>query len=244
MNPRAASRTIAPQAAASEPAPAAAAEHIYIASEEVGDPSKIAGTVRSTFVLTNPLHRDRAQVTLYKEGVLQVARARNGAAAARFFLDLRYLDPVPTIERVIAVRCLYAAMGCGATAAMAAFLLRFDALHTGATAVLAAATLLGLGALCLVLRRSHERTEFCTLHGRATVLQLVARLGSINRVRGFVPTLSRAIEEAAELIGADTAAYLRAEMREHYRLRSDGVLDNDECAAATGRILAQFDVQL
>jgi hypothetical protein len=56
--------------------------------------------------------------------------------------------------------------------------------------------------------------------------------------------LCRAIEEAAERIGADTAAYLRAEMREHYRLRGNGVLDNDECARGTGRILAQFDVQL
>ena len=42
----------------------------------------------------------------------------------------------------------------------------------------------------------------------------------------------------------DTAAYLRAEMREHYRLRGNGVLENDECARGTGRILAQFDIQL
>jgi hypothetical protein len=33
-------------------------------------------------------------------------------------------------------------------------------------------------------------------------------------------------------------------MREHYRLRGDRVLDNDACARGTGRILAQFDVQL
>jgi hypothetical protein len=82
------------------------------------------------------------------------------------------------------------------------------------------------------------------LHGRVTVLRLVAQLGTIRKLRSFVPTLSGAIEEAAESIGSDTAAYLRAEMREHYRLRGDGVLDNDDCAAGTGRILAQFDVQL
>jgi hypothetical protein len=76
------------------------------------------------------------------------------------------------------------------------------------------------------------------------VLRFVANLGSVKRFRAFVPRLCHAIEEAAERIGADTAAYLRAEMREHYRLRGDGVLDNDECARGTGRILAQFDVQL
>ena len=76
------------------------------------------------------------------------------------------------------------------------------------------------------------------------MLELVANFGSIKKFRAFVPALSRAIEEAAERIGVDTAAFLRAEMREHYRLRGDGVLDNDECAKGTGRILAQFDVQL
>jgi hypothetical protein len=58
-----------------------------------------------------------------------------------------------------------------------------------------------------------------------------------------VPQLRRAIEEAAARNGTDTAAYLRAEMREHYRLRGDGVLDGDACAQGTGRILAQFDLQ-
>jgi hypothetical protein len=33
---------------------------------------------------------------------------------------------------------------------------------------------------------------------------------------------------------------LRAEMREHYRLRGDGILD-DECSEGTGRILVHFD---
>jgi hypothetical protein len=76
------------------------------------------------------------------------------------------------------------------------------------------------------------------------VLELIANFGAIKKYRALVPTLSQAIEEAAERIGSDTAAYLRAEMREHYRLRGAGVLDTDECAKGTGRILAQFDVQL
>jgi hypothetical protein len=33
-------------------------------------------------------------------------------------------------------------------------------------------------------------------------------------------------------------------MREHYRLRGDGVLSHETCAESTGRILAQFDVEL
>jgi hypothetical protein len=231
---------------ATAPAPAdAEAEHIYIASEEVGDPATTAREVRSTFTLTNPLRRAGTRLTLYEEGVLAVAALRNGVpSGGRVLLDLRYLDSVPTIERVIAVRCLYTALGCGATAALAAFLLRFEALHTSAMALLAATALIGLGALTLAVRSSHEKIEFCTRHGRATALRLVATFGSMKKLRAFVPALSKAIEEAGDLIGDDTAAYLRAEMREHYRLRSDGVLDNDACAAGTGRILAQFDAQL
>jgi hypothetical protein len=56
--------------------------------------------------------------------------------------------------------------------------------------------------------------------------------------------LSHAIDEAAENIGTDTAAHLRAEMREHYRLRGNGVLSQESCASGTGRILAQFDIQI
>jgi hypothetical protein len=173
-----------------------------------------------------------------------VTALEKGNADAPFLLDLRFVDPVPKIERVIAMRWLTAAFGCGAMAVLAAFLLRFDAFHTAALWALGVAALGTVVALYVGVYSSHEKIEFCTLHGRAAVLQLVANLGSIKKFHSFVPMLCRAIEEAAERIGADTSAYLRAEMREHYRLRGDGVLDNDECARGTGRILAQFDVQL
>jgi hypothetical protein len=226
-------------------AQAAVAEHIYIGSDELGgDPATEARTPRDTIVLRNPIRRAGAELTFYDEGYLKVIELAKGNADAPFMLDLRFVDPVPKIERVIAMRWLTAAFGCGALAVLAAFLSRFDAFHTAALWALGVAALATAAALYVGIYASHERIEFCTLHGRASVLELVANLGSIKKFRAFVPKLCRAIEEAAESIGADTAAYLRAEMREHYRLRGDGVLDNDECARGTGRILAQFDVQL
>ena len=228
------------------PAPVASTptEHIFIESEEGGDPASAARTQGDTVVLRNPIRRIGAELTFFDEGYLKVKKVVKGNAAAPFLLDLRFVDPVPKIERVIAMRWLTAAFGCGGLAVLAAFLLRFDALYLVALVASCLATLATLGALYVGIYSSHERIEFCTLHGRAAVLELVANLGSIKRFHAFVPTLCRAIEEAAERIGADTAAYLRAEMREHYRLRGDGVLDSDECARGTGRILAQFDVQL
>jgi hypothetical protein len=223
----------------------ATGEHILIASDDfAADPATVARTPGDTVVLRNPIRRTGAELTFFNEGYLKVTELEKGNAEAPFLLDLRFIDPVPKIERVIAMRWLTAAFGCGATAVLAAFLLRFDAFHTVALYALGVAALATVGALYVGVYSSHERIEFCTLHGRAAVLQLIANLGSIKKFHSFVPMLCRAIEEAAERIGADTSAYLRAEMREHYRLRGEGVLDNDECARGTGRILAQFDVQL
>jgi hypothetical protein len=220
------------------------AEHIYIGSEDSADPAIAARTPSEAIVLRNPIRRTGAELTLYDEGYLKVTALEKGAADAPFFLDLRFIDPVPKIERVIAMRWLTATFGCGAMTALAAFLLRFDAFHGVAVWALGFAAFATVATLYVGVYSSYERIEFCTLHGRAAVLHLVANLGSIKKFHAFVPRLCRAIEEAAERIGVDTAAYLRAEMREHYRLRGNGVLENDECARGTGRILAQFDIQL
>jgi hypothetical protein len=240
------SKTVPPAAASPSAAAAEApAEHIYIESEDASsNPAATARTLRETVVLRNPIRRTGAELALFDEGFLKITRLRNKDTDEPFFLDLRFVDPVPKLERVIAMRWLATALGCGALMALAAFLMRFDALYGFALAGLGAAALAAAITLYVGLYLSHEKTEFCTLHGRATVLELIANFGSVKKFRAFVPALSHAIEEAAERIGADTAAYLRAEMREHYRLRGDGVLDNDECARGTGRILAQFDVQL
>ena len=228
-----------------EQLPGAVAEHIFIASEDVStNPAAAARTLRETVVLRNPVRRIGAELAVYDEGFLKVVELNQGNANEPFFLDLRFVDPVPTIERVVAVRWLATALGCVALAAIAAFLLRFDALYGVALWALGVTTLATAGTLYVGLYRSHEVTEFCTLHGRVPVLRLMANFGSMRKYRAFVPVLSHAIEEAAERIGTDTAAFLRAEMREHYRLRGDCVLGNDECARGTGRILAQFDVQL
>jgi hypothetical protein len=230
---------------AATPPPTAPSEHIYIASEDLSaNPAAAARTLRETVRLRNPVRRTGAELAIYDEGFLKVVELRNGNANQPFFLDLRFVDPVPRIERVVALRWLAAALGCGALAALATFLLRFDALYGVAAWALGATMLATAATFSVGIYGTYEKTEFCTLHGRVLVLGLVANFGSMKKYRAVGPILSRAIESAAERIGADTAAYLRAEMREHYRLRGDGVLDNDECARGTGSILAQFDVQL
>jgi hypothetical protein len=222
-----------------------AAEHIYIASDDAPpDPLATSHTVRERIELRNAVRRTRTELTLYEEGFLRAIETRNGKRGETFGLDLHYLDPVPSIRRTIATRALYAALGAVGAAALAGLLMQFEILRPVALPVMLTAATAALIALVIAIYRSHERIEFVTIHGRATVLCLIANLGSIKRFRAFIPVLSRAIEESAERIGTDTSAYLRAEMREHYRLRGDGVLSSESCADSTGRILAQFDIQI
>jgi len=233
-----------PAAQAAPSVASSPSEHIYIGSDEARNPSTTARTVREQVVLRNPMRRTSTALTLYAEGFVGVAEERRGKIGDRFHLDLQYLDPVPTLERVIAARWFYATLGSGALAALALFLARFEPLQTAAWIVFGLGCLATLGTLLIGVHFTYEKTTFCTIHGRAPVLSLLANVGAIKRFRAFVPVLSAAIEEAADQIANDNSAYLRAEMREHYRLRGDGVLSQQACAESTGRILAQFDVEL
>lgn len=220
-------------------------EHIFIGTEESNpNPSRDARTVVDKFALRNSLRDTLTEVTLFAEGFAKIRQYRRGKKTDSFDLDLHYLDPVPSIERVLATRSWYAVLGAGGALLATWGLAQFQALRPFAlpAMLLAGAAMLVAGAIAL--HRSHEQIKFATIHGRAPVLTLIANVGSIRRFHDFVPILSRAIEEAAEQIGADTSAYLRGEMREHYRLRGAGVLTHESCAKSTDRILAHFDVQL
>jgi len=232
-------RPAAPRPAAPRLDPAQA-EHIFIASDEAPDPRSAAQTIRKRWRLANPLRRELTKVTLFKEGYLEVVEKGRGRSGEPFRLDLTYLDPIPSISRVIAKRAWLLAFGFAALAVGAIALSSFGPLVLSFGLAAGAAA---LGAAAIAMHRSHEKIEFSTLHGRARVLALGANFGAIKPMRAFVPELSRAIEEAAEKMTGDTQAFLRAEMREHYRLRGEGVLSPEICAESTGRILAQFDTQ-
>jgi hypothetical protein len=208
------------------------------------DPRKAGRTVRERAQLRNALRHTSTEVTLFEEGFAQVVERSRGTLGEPFLLDLHYLDPIPEITKVVAKRAFLAALGCVLAAITALLLAQVPLLLPVAVPAALLAAAAAPVAAAVALYRSYERIEFRTLHGRARVLSLVANFGAIRRFRTFVPTLTRAIEESAETMTADTSAYLRAEMREHYRLRGDGVLTDASCAESTGRILAQFDIQI
>jgi hypothetical protein len=231
-------------ARAESPKPnAAVAEHISIGSDESSDP-RAAHKVLERWRLGNPLRRMVTEITVFEEGYAEITQHTGRKSGAPFRLDLRYLDPIPAITSVTATCAWWTAAGCAFAALVAFAVGYFSALGILAVSFGLGAAAAAAVAVAVALKNSHETIEYVTLHGRARVLALVAHFGAIKPFRAFVPELSRAIEEAAEEIAGDTSSFLRAEMREHYRLRGDGVLSVGNCAESTGRILAHFDVQL
>jgi hypothetical protein len=154
---------------------------------------------------------------------------------------LRYLDSVPTIDTYFAKRTFQVALGLGGVGALAFLIGQFEALASYALPGAAIAAAAAVATALVGAYRSHQRIVFQTLHGRSPALRLHAGFGVRRRYHAILPLLSEAIEVASEDIGNDTAVFLRQEMREHYRLRGDGVLTPEDCDTGTCKILQQFD---
>jgi hypothetical protein len=217
------------------------AEHIYLSDETASDGAAQPKTVRAKIELRDRLRRSEILLTLYEEGFLRLDETRRGKRLRAHRINLRYLDPVPTQKRHYAKRTLKVAAICAGIAALAASLIAIPGARAFAILGAVAAGVAALGAFFLFVYLSHEKVVFRTMHGRAAALTLTAGLGRIRRLRSVLPDIIRAIGDAEEAIGDDTAVFLRAEMREHYRLRTDGILSEEECSDSTGRILVHFD---
>ena len=216
-------------------------EHPKLHPEFVG--SREPREIRDEFVVRDMLRRRQTAIRIYAEGWIDVETQEPGKAPSRHQIDLRYIDAVPTMDRHYPVPVFKFAGGAAALAAAASIpaLLGWLLAYTVPTAIVAAVA--AVAGLWIGFHRSHEKIVFQTLHGRAGAIGLTAGLGTIKRFHQLVPKLVEAIADAAESVHDETAIYLRAEMREHYRLCKDGVLTDEECAASTGRILDSFGGQ-
>jgi hypothetical protein len=238
-------RAIKPTRAPSEPAAEAApAEHIYLADDSGDETGPQPKVISGRLVLRDRLRRNITRFTLYEEGYLRLDEWRRGTPIRSHQLNLRYLDPVPSLEQCYPKRLLNIAASCGAATLLGALLSLFEALSRFAIPATAAAGVATVVGFFLFVYMSHEKVVFRTLHGGAAALTLAVGLGYKRRFHAALPQIVRAIENAAESIGDETAVFLRAEMREHYRLRGDGILTEEECSDSTGRILMHFDEEM
>jgi hypothetical protein len=219
-------------------------EHISLGSEYGTDSSEQPQTVADEVEIRDWLRRRAIAITFYEQGFVKITETRGGKRQRSHCIDLRFLDTVPSVVPYFPRRLVKAALGAAGVAALAGALAQFSQLSAFALPTAIAAASVAAFLLYLFVYLSHEKITFQTMHGRAQALWFKAGLGQIRKFRAILPQLVRAIEDAGESIGDDTIVYLRAEMREHYRLRGDGILTEEACSESTGRILTHFDLDI
>lgn len=219
------------------------AEHVLLEGDDAEDaPAAHPARVVRELELADRARRTVTTLTLHDDGRLRLQRERRGRQGApQQRIDLSFLDPEPVVERRFARRSGRVAVGAAVLAAGAAALASLG-VAPAVTGPVAGAAALGLaGAAYAFVRLSTETAMFVTRHGRAAAIVLTATPGSFGAQRRAVPVIAAAIEQARTTRGDATHVYLKAEMREHYRLRSEGVLSATACADGTARVLTRFD---
>ena len=155
-------------------------------------------------------------------------------------IDLRFVDARPVAVRKVAKRCLRAGIVAIVSTALAVAL--YSLLPDVAQRIGGVWTPIGLGAvtlacfaLCFYLTR--ESLLFVSVHGRARLIVITGRLGTIRRAKQCVADIVAHIKIAHRQFKQTKQSYLRDEMREHSRLREQGLLSERQYDEAKGRIL-------
>jgi hypothetical protein len=169
--------------------------------------------------------------------------AQSRTATTDYLLDLRFIDPSFTLTRRVPWRWIWAALAltAGAAGAIALWSLSAAATPTRDLATVAAAALSAGAALAYlrVAARFVESVVLYSIHGRAPVLEYRGGLGTLRRLRPFLRRLSAHVQLAAAARRVTKSEQLRDELREHHRLKEDGVLPVETYDASKARILAQ-----
>lgn len=211
------------------------AEHICLEADRHTE--QIDTTSRSAeyrLALKRPSHGVEQTVTLYDDGSLSIEE-RNRKTRRRYSLYARFVDACPEVTRHIARRAFIVA---GITAALALGLLALpvslgvlDPWRLTAGILLATTSLF---ALLLAIYRTGDTLCFASRHGRVPVLTIKGGIRCQRRCAQLIQKLA-AVSEAPQ--AGDTNS-LRDEMRDHHRLKSEGIIDAIAYEAAKLRILS------
>jgi len=196
--------------------------------------------VSHEFSIRDRLRGCTSSVRLYEGWADIESVSRSGRQSHQRF-NLSFIDPAPETSHHYPWLLLKIAGGLAAVTTICAGIWLFGFAPVYMLPASASGAILTLGTLFTFIYRSHQKFTFLTRHGRAEVLRIKAGFGTAYRWRKQLPQIVNAINASTRASEPEATETLRAEMREHYRLRQDGVLNDDECANSTGRILARFD---
>jgi hypothetical protein len=211
-------------------------ETVEVPRLEVADVRRVRDHLR----LDNKSRGIATEFTFFEKGFLGVREERRGDSGEEVLIDLRHLDPRPVLSRSFAGKSLavgLCSIGLGLLIGAVAYAFSLPAVVSVPAIGTAFAT--GAVALWLFVQRTCNEVTFRTKHAQTEVLTLTANLGCFRAYRAFVPKLVSAINEA-RATNADKNQQLKDETREHYRLRDQGALSDEDCGTGTRRILALF----
>jgi len=214
-------------------------EHIHISGDGT-DSSDKPTVVGNQFTLANRVRGLRTEFTFFDEGFVKIREYKRKKLLQAYMLELRFLNPKPTVIRRFVMQSLWTALGSGGVAAICWLIAKWttlDAYLLPASIVFATGAIV---ALLLFIYQSGEKVMFCTASGKVPVLTLLASFSCLRRYRSTMPEVSRAVGDAILRNTLEEEPYLRAEMQDHYRLRNGGVITAKACSTGTARILARF----
>jgi hypothetical protein len=215
-------------------------EHVCLSVEEPEEvrPNFMPGAVMVELDQSTP--RLVRRLAIFDRTFLSVQTGRRGATPQKHWLNLVFLDPRPV--RVLDRRWWGV---CGAFALLSSALLALawhaDADQGAYWAMAVASVAALLFSIGIALRRSCDRLQFHTRHGRVPALTLYRLRPDRQCARRFAATLEETIRRSAANRATPRAQQLREEMREHRRLFEAGVLGTEDFEAAKARILRAHD---
>lgn len=205
-------------------------EHITLESPPEGSPVGPRGQPRNTmrsFTAEAPRRGVAECVSFLDEHRLGVRRATE-RGRIDYELDLRFLDPVPTVVRIVPWGWLSVAAGIAVSAALT--------LASGGDGLLAVVA--GLLSALMVVRHTRTRLDFRSTDGRVVLFSTARSRGEGPGGQAFLNELAAAVVAARFAWPQTNQAFLRDQMREHHRLFEEGVLARDAYEAARASILA------
>jgi hypothetical protein len=194
-----------------------------------------------TFELSKSGRGVTTRVAILPDQYVAVEMRRSGSSTTTMHtVDMRFIEPRPFRVRSVPWRLLYVAIGATLLAAISvALAVKFPGLMQKIGGIL---TPIGLGAVAVACSvvcyyLTTESLLFLSVNGRARVIVIAGRLGTMRRAQACAVDLVTHIKIAQKQFKQSRQAYLRDEMREHSRLYEQGALLDEHFQEAKRRIL-------
>jgi hypothetical protein len=229
--------------------PAPVAERVVLESDdsdEVAVPAyDAARKVQAHVKLHSRVRGGRLALEVFNYRYLAVhLKKMPWSAPVAFVADLRFVDGNVERRRRIPKRWWQVSAGLFFLCAIAIWLFSRTTAPWSNNAWFAPLVFLCAGAVCVALVSTYLTTETVSLrsrNGRARLLEFTGGVGTFRALRAFETKLAAHIRHAIAASSREKAQQLRAEMREHQRLREQGILTGQDYEESKARILRSHD---